>query len=100
MALAPTLPLMAAAALLAGLGGPFFFLQFLATVQSRLRGADLTALLRLRLAIVAGAMMLGAAIGPLPFHALGAAATVMLCGTLIASVGAWGMLRARGWSTP
>jgi predicted MFS family arabinose efflux permease len=93
-AMAPGLPLMAMAALLAGLGGPFFFLQFLATVQSRLAGADLTALLRLRLAIVAGAMMLGAAIGPLPFHALGAASTVALCGAMIAAVGLWGMLRA------
>ena len=93
-ALAPGLPLMAMAALLAGLGGPFFFLQFLATVQSRLQGTDLTALLRLRLAIVAGAMMLGAAIGPLPFHALGAASTVALCGAMIAAVGLWGMLRA------
>lgn len=98
--LAPGLAPMATAALLAGLGGPFFFLQFLATVQSRLQGAELTALLRLRLAIVAGAMMLGAAIGPLPFHALGATATVALCGAIIAAVGLWGMLRARGWSTP
>ena len=97
---APGLPLMATAALLAGLGGPFFFLQFLATVQSRLQGAELTALLRLRLAIVAGAMMLGAAIGPLPFHALGAATTVALCGALIAFVGAWGMLRAPRMQRP
>lgn len=97
---APGLVPMAAAALLAGLGGPFFFLQFLATVQSRLQGAELTALLRLRLAIVAGAMMLGAAIGPVPFHALGAAPTVALCGALIAAVGAWGMLRAAKWSAP
>lgn len=92
--LATSLPLMALAALLAGLGGPFFFLQFLATVQSRLQGTALTALLRLRLALVAGAMMLGAAIGPLPFHALGAAATVALCGALIAAVGLCGMLNA------
>lgn len=99
-ALSPSLLPMAAAALLAGLGGPFFFLQFLATVQSRLQGADLTALLRLRLAIVAGAMMLGAAIGPLPFHALGAAATVALCGAVIAAVGLWGMLRAARLGDP
>jgi DHA3 family macrolide efflux protein-like MFS transporter len=99
-ALAPGLPLMAMAALLAGLGGPFFFLQFLATVQSRLQGTDLTALLRLRLAIVAGAMMLGAAIGPLPFHALGAGPTVALCGAMIATVGLWGMLRAHCWPEP
>ena len=98
--LAPGLLLMATSALLAGLGGPFFFLQFLATVQSRLQGADLTALLRLRLAIVAGAMMLGAAIGPLPFHALGAGPTVALCGAIIAAIGLLGMLRASRWNTP
>lgn len=85
---------MAAIALLAGMGGPFFFLQFLATVQARLQGAALTALLRLRLALVAASMMLGAAIGPLPFHAFGAAATVAGCGAIIAAVGLWGVLRA------
>ena len=39
-------------------------------------------------------MMLGAAIGPLPFHALGAAATVALCGAIVAAVGLWGMAQA------
>ncbi len=85
---------MAALALLSGMGGPFFFLQFLATVQARLQGAALTALLRLRLAVVAAPMMLGAAIGPWPFHAFGAAVTVAGCGAIIAAVGLWGVLRA------
>lgn len=94
VALLPGVTLMAAAALHAGLGGPFFFLQFLATVQTRHSGADLTAVLRLRIAVIAAAMMLGAAIGPLPFHALGAGTTVALCGVIIAAVGLWGVLRA------
>lgn len=91
-------PAMAALALLAGMGGPFFFLQFLATCQARLQGAALTAVLRLRLAVIAGAMMLGAAIGPLPFHAFGAAITVAGCGAIIAAVGLWGVLRAERYA--
>lgn len=94
LAVVPGVAAMSAASLLAGMGGPFFFLQFLATVQTRLASSELTALLRLRLAIIAAAMMLGAAIGPLPFHALGAAATVGLCGAVIALVGLWGVLHA------
>jgi hypothetical protein len=92
VALVPGVAAMAGCALLAGLGGPFFFLQFLATVQTRHAGPDLTAVLRLRLAVVAAAMMLGAAIGPVPFHLLGAAPTVALCGGIIAAVGLWGVL--------
>lgn len=85
---------MAALALLSAIGGPFFFLQFLATVQARQQGAALTAVLRLRLAVVAAAMMVGAAIGPLPFHAFGAAPTVAGCGALILLVGLWGVAYA------
>jgi DHA3 family macrolide efflux protein-like MFS transporter len=94
VALAPAPWAMAALALLAAMGGPFFFLQFLATVQARQHGAALTAVLRLRLAVVAAAMMAGAAIGPLPFHAFGAAATVAGCGAIILLVGLWGVAYA------
>ena len=94
MTLAPGMPAMAAIALLAAIGGPFFFLQFLVTVQSRHAGPSLTAVLRLRLAVVAGAMMLGAALGPLPLHAFGAAPTIAFCGAIILLVGVWGVLRA------
>lgn len=62
-------------------------------LQTRLEGADLMSVIRLRLALTAAGMMAGAGLGTLLFNTLGAATTVVLSGLVIASIGAWGSLR-------
>ncbi|OAK62039.1 hypothetical protein A3K87_19310 [Variovorax paradoxus] len=86
------LPSMMAAAFVSGLGGPMFFIPMMTFLQTRLEGAELTSIIRLRLALTAAAMMAGAGLGSLLFGGLGAAVTVVMAGGLIALVGAWGSL--------
>lgn len=87
------LPAMMAAAFASGLGGPMFFIPMMTFLQTRLEGTDLVSVIRLRLALTAAGMMAGAGLGTWLFDALGAAATVVLSGLAIASIGAWGSLR-------
>ena len=86
------LPSMMAAAFVSGLGGPMFFIPMMTFLQTRLEGAELASIIRLRLALTAAAMMAGAGLGALLFGGLGAAVTVVMAGGLIALVGAWGSL--------
>lgn len=75
-----------------GFGGPRYFLLMLTEFQTRLTGTDLTALLRLRVALQAAAMAAGGGLGILLFAAIGPAYTVMLCGFaifLLAVFGWW-----------
>lgn len=80
-------------AAITGFGGPRYFLLMLTEFQTRLTGTDLTALLRLRVALQAAAMAIGGGIGLLLFDAIGPAFTVMVCGCgifLLAVLGWWG----------
>jgi predicted MFS family arabinose efflux permease len=86
----PPLAMLAAAA--AGAGGPMFFLPMSTLVQTRFAGIDLAGVLRLRISLIAGAMMLGSLIGTWLFASLGAAATVTACGLAIAAVGLSGLV--------
>ena len=74
-------------AFVSGLGGPMFFLPMMTRLQAQFSGADLAGVIRLRVTLTSAAMMIGATLGPPLFHALGTAATVGACGTLIAAVG-------------
>jgi predicted MFS family arabinose efflux permease len=74
-----------------GLGGPRFFLLMLTEMQTRITGTDLTALLRLRVALQAASMAAGATAGLLLFASIGPHWTVMLCGVAIFA------LALQGW---
>jgi DHA3 family macrolide efflux protein-like MFS transporter len=83
---------MAILAAFTGLGGPRFFLLMLTEFQMRLNGTDLTALLRLRVALQAAAMASGGALGLVLFSSIGPAYTMMVCGLgifAIAVIGWW-----------
>jgi predicted MFS family arabinose efflux permease len=86
---------MAVLAAFTGLGGPRFFLLMLTEFQMRLNGTDLTALLRLRVALQAAAMALGGVLGLLLFATIGPAYTVMGCGLAIFALAVLGW-----WARP
>ncbi len=79
-------------AFIAGTGGPIFFLPMQTYFQTHLAGIDLAGILRLRVSLIAGSMMLGTLIGPFAFAGVGAVATVVACGLVIATVGAVGLV--------
>lgn len=83
---------MAVLAAFTGFGGPRFFLLMLTEFQMRLNGTDLTALLRLRVALQAAAMASCGALGLVLFDMIGPAWTVIVCGIAIfaiAVIGWW-----------
>jgi predicted MFS family arabinose efflux permease len=86
------LPATMAIAFAAGAGGPIFFIPMLVTLQSRCRGADLTSVFRLRIALTSMAMALGSLSGAVLFQWPGPVATVVFSGLAVASVGLWGVL--------
>ena len=51
------LPAMMAACLLAGFGGPFFFIPMITRMQTVYRGAEIARVFRLRLAVMAASML-------------------------------------------
>lgn len=88
-------------AFVAGTGGPIFFLPMQTYFQTRLTGIDLSGILRLRISLIAGSMMLGTSIGPFAFAGVGAVATVVGCGLVIAAVGLTGLIAvSRAPATP
>jgi hypothetical protein len=83
---------MAILAAITGFGGPRFFLLMLTEFQMRLTGTDLTALLRLRVALQAAMMAIAGTLGLLLFATIGPAYTVMACGFalfILAVIGWW-----------
>jgi hypothetical protein len=52
------LPAMMLAGAVAGLGGPFYFIPMITRMQTVYRGAEIARVFRLRLAVMAGAMLL------------------------------------------
>lgn len=84
---------MMAVAFASGLGGPMFFIPMMTFLQTRLDGADLVSVIRLRLALTAAAMMVGAGLASWLFDRFGAPGTVVIAGLAIAGVGVWGNLR-------
>jgi len=88
----PEIVVMAVCAAITGFGGPRFFLLMLTEFQMRLNGTDLTALLRLRVALQAAAMASCGALGLLLFATIGPAWTMIACGLAIfaiAVIGWW-----------
>ena len=84
------LPAMMLAGLLAGLGGPFFFIPMITRMQTVFRGAEIARVFRLRLAVMAASMLvfnLGAT--PL-FDLIGPTHTEFYLGLLILALGVGG----------
>ncbi|MFI4999941.1 MAG: hypothetical protein ACHQK9_08690 [Reyranellales bacterium] len=84
------LPAMMVGALFAGLGGPFFFVPMITRMQSVFHGHDIARVFRLRLVVMAAAMMASTGIATWCFEAMGAVATQLGCGLLILATGVIG----------
>lgn len=84
------LPAMMLASLIAGFGGPFFFIPMITRLQTSYRGAEIARVFRLRLAVMA-ASMLGFNLAATPlFNLLGPTLTEFLLGLLILALGIGG----------
>jgi DHA3 family macrolide efflux protein-like MFS transporter len=86
------LPAMMALAFIAGSGGPVFFLPMLTIIQTRMSGADLAAVFRLRIALTSASMALAALAGSWLFAWPGTFATVMFAGAVMTTTGIVGLL--------
>ncbi len=81
------LPAMMFGALMAGLGGPFFFVPMITRMQTVFHGHDIARVFRLRLVIMAGAMLVSSLVATWFFDQLGAVATQLGCGLVILAIG-------------
>jgi len=89
------LPAMMLASLIAGFGGPFYFIPMITRLQTSYRGAEIARVFRLRLAVMA-ASMLGFNLAATPlFDLLGPTLTEFLLGLLILALGIGGHLYFR-----
>ena len=81
--------------MVSGLGGPFYFIPMITRMQTTFRGAEIARVFRLRLAIMAGSMLvfnLGAT--PL-FDLIGPTHTELYLGLLLLALGVGGHLYYR-----
>jgi DHA3 family macrolide efflux protein-like MFS transporter len=83
---------MTACAALMGIGGAIAHIQLVTFFGTRLSRDDHAAVLRLRLAMVIGAMMLSTAAGPFLLPALGTVGTTLACGAAATFAAVVGML--------
>jgi hypothetical protein len=89
------LPAMMLGGLVAGLGGPFFFVPMITRMQTVFHGHDIARVFRLRLVVMAGAMLAGSVIATWSFELMGAVATQLACGLMIFAVGVAGFMICR-----
>ncbi|HJQ57254.1 MAG TPA: MFS transporter [Vineibacter sp.] len=89
------LPAMMLAAVVAGTGGPLFFIPLITRTQMEFDGADIARVWRLRLAIMAGSQLLASLVATWLFEVLGAALTVLGCGLFILVAGIAGHVAFR-----
>lgn len=85
------LPMTMLAAFVGGTGGPIFFLPMLTTLQTRVSGADIAAIFRLRIAITSASMALAALAGSWMFADLGPVVTVIFAGVVMVATGSVGL---------
>ncbi|MBR2820103.1 MAG: MFS transporter [Reyranella sp.] len=84
------LPAMMLGALVAGVGGPFFFVPMITRMQTVFHGHDIARVFRLRLVVMAAAMLVSSLVATWFFEVMGAVATQLACGLLILAVGGIG----------
>jgi len=89
------LPAMMIGALLSGFGGPFFFVPMITRMQTVFHGHDIARVFRLRLVVMAAAMLVSSLIATWCFELMGAVATQLGCGVLILAVGLAGHVICR-----
>jgi len=89
------LPAMMLGGLLAGLGGPFYFVPMVTRMQNVFHGHDIARVYRFRLVMMAAAMLLASLIATWCFELMGAVATQLGCGLLILGIGVTGHLICR-----
>jgi hypothetical protein len=89
------LPAMMIGALLGGFGGPFYFVPMITRMQTVFHGHDIARVFRLRLVVMAAAMLVSSLIATWCFELMGAVATQLGCGVLIFAVGVVGHLLCR-----
>jgi len=89
------LPAMMIGGLLAGLGGPFFFVPMITRMQTVFHGHDIARVFRLRLVVMAAAMLVASLIATWCFELMGAVATQLGCGLLILGTGIAGHFLCR-----
>jgi len=92
---AALLPAMMIGGLLAGLGGPFFFVPMITRMQTVFHGHDIARVFRLRLVVMAAAMLVASLVATWCFELMGAVATQLGCGLLILGTGLAGHLLCR-----
>jgi MFS family permease len=85
---------MAGGGMVLGMGGSIAFLQMMPFFQTRMDVADAMAVFRLRYAILAGATMVGAMLGPVVFRLWSPAWVIVACGAALTLAGLWGARRA------
>ncbi|WP_422001027.1 MFS transporter [Reyranella sp.] len=84
------LPAMMLAGLVAGFGGPFYFIPMITRMQTTFRGAEIARVFRLRLAVMAGSMLLFN-LGATPlFDRIGPTHTEFYLGLLLLALGLGG----------
>src|SRR5579883_1943527 len=89
------LPAMMLGGLMAGCGGPFFFVPMITRMQSVFHGHDIARVFRLRLVVMAAAMLVASLVATWCFELMGAVATQLGCGLLILAVGVGGHVICR-----
>jgi hypothetical protein len=89
------LPAMMLGGLLAGLGGPFFFVPMITRMQTVFHGHDIARVFRLRLVVMAAGMLVASLLATWCFELIGAVATQLGCGLLILGTGVAGYLLCR-----
>jgi hypothetical protein len=92
---AALLPSMMVGGLFAGLGGPFFFVPMITRMQTVFHGHDIARVFRLRLVVMAAAMLAASLLATWSFELMGAVATQLGCGLLILATGVAGHIVCR-----
>jgi MFS family permease len=89
------LPAMMLGGLLSGLGGPFFFVPMITRMQTVFHGHDIARVFRLRLVVMAAAMLAASLLATWSFELMGAVATQLACGLMILGTGIAGHVLCR-----
>jgi MFS transporter, DHA3 family, macrolide efflux protein len=89
------LPAMMLGGLMAGCGGPFFFVPMITRMQMVFHGHDIARVFRLRLVVMAAAMFVCSLLATWCFDTVGAVWTQFGCGLVILAVGLTGHVLCR-----
>jgi len=94
------LPAMMLAGLVSGFGGPFYFIPMITRMQTVFHGTEIARVFRLRLAIMAGSMLLFNLAAPPLFDLIGPTHTQFYLGLLLLALGVAGHLYFRRREDP